>query len=248
MIRIYIKGIFKELEGYCARYDGGHWFCEEYESGERKSYKVIQRIALSDSDDSKSILEILESLDDNFIQLPCWQNVIQEPFLQKQNPYSGWSLIQLSYPLSLPLKTLPQEAEYLRNEIEDLIKKYKFYELQASSNQSFPSQHHKQDPKQLAKSPLQNKQPHQLSSEIQSSYPREEKQLQDSIPSQLNVLPIPFSAAPKGVQFGSLCLPVNLPDEQSPRKSIRRQKEPRKLPLQVHQQSSSQCLIDLSAS
>lgn len=245
MIRIYIKGFFKELESCCARYDGGHWFCEEYESGERKSYKVIQRIALSDS---KSIFEVLEPLDDNFIQLPCWQNVIQEPFLQKQNPYSGWSLIQLSYPLSFPLKTLPQEAEYLRNEIEDLIKKYKIYELQASSNQVFPLQHHKQDPKQRAKSPLQNKQPHQLSSENQPSYPREEKQLQDSIPSQLNVLPIPFSAAPKGVQFGSLCLPVNLPDEQSPRKSTRHLKEPKKSLLQGRQQFSSLCLIDPNAS
>jgi hypothetical protein len=52
MIRIYTKGNFKQLEGCCARYDGGWWFSEDYVSGERKSYKVIQRIALSDSADS----------------------------------------------------------------------------------------------------------------------------------------------------------------------------------------------------
>jgi hypothetical protein len=241
MLRIYtnVKNI-DSPNNILKRYDGGDWFSEEYEDGERKSYNVFQRNALSDSE---TILEFLEELDDNFMQLPCWLDEVQA-----HHPYSGWSV--LSFPLPWPPSSLylPQPLCFLRSEIEEIVKTYTAYEAPTSLDQSSLSQHRMQDPKRLVKSPLQNSMQFQPSSEIQPSYPREEQQQEGSVPTQLTVLPNAFSAVPKGVQVGLLCSPINLPDEQSPRKSTRRPKEQRKPLSQVRPKLSNQCLIDLSVS
>lgn len=264
MIRIYKKQnnitINEENEINILRCDGGSWYSEQFQDGQRKSYKVIQRITLSDS---TSIIEVLEPLEDDFIQLPCWQDefpihvqklqdsvwiqnrcwlVVSVPLLAK-----GGQGAQIPQEVQLP-QEVQQELEPLYNEIKEKIMKYMSSLQQVSSNPTYHLQHRKQDPKQQVKSPLQ-KQQHQKSS---SQNRREEKSFSNqeqvsSLPPQ-TLLQAPFSAVPKGVQAGLLCPPVFLPDEQSPRKSPSHPKGPKRLPLQARSKLSNQCLIDLSES
>lgn len=262
MIRIYKKQcnikINEKDETNIMRCDGGSWFSEQYNDGQRKSYKVIQRIILSDS---KSIFEVLEPLEDNFIQLPCWQN--EFPILVQQLQESVWIHDRCWFVVSVPLLhqqeaqgsrevQLPQEVQQelglLYNEIKGLLKKNMYSSQQVSSNPISLSQHRKQDPKPQVKFPLQKKQ-HQKSSS--QNRPEEkpfsnQEQVSNLLPQTL--LQAPFSAAPKGVQAGLLCPPVFLPDEQSPRKLHSHPKGPKRLLSQVRSKLSNQCLIDLSES
>jgi hypothetical protein len=255
MIRIYKKQnniiINEEKEKLMNRFDGGSWFSEQYDDGKRKSYKVIQRFSLSDSN---CVVELLEPLEDNFIQLPCWQDVSPIPV----QPYQGesvwiqnqcWLVVQLEQgQQELVQGLVPQEVEQelvpLYNEIREIIKNY----MKTSSNSTFLLQHHKQDPKQQVKSPLQKQQHQKSSSQNPPSSHREKKQEQDSNLPPQTLLQAPFSAVPKGVQAGLLCPPISLPDEQSPRKLPSHPRGLKKPPSQARSKLSNQCLIDLSVS
>jgi hypothetical protein len=126
----YFQTIQSTYTKYIRRLEGGWWFTEEIESSpetnfeKRNAYEVIDRILFENTQDSDTIIEILNRLPDDFIQTPCWEEA---------GPSQVWKQIvqqdQSSLEVLQVLESGPQLLVRLQYELEEQLSPIVFQHL-----------------------------------------------------------------------------------------------------------------------
>lgn len=264
MLRIYWNSKRRDAMGDSCRMvrtDGGGWFSEESESF-RSVYKVITRKNKIEID-SHMLMEVLEEVSPDFIQSPCWQGApLQRQLVRSEAPWSLWQILeegseQVLLVLSGPLQVAPPEwaGREVGPQNSAVLQQWLTTVSCAppvSSGSTVPAQpaRQHQEPREgslLQKRPpplpFAEKPPAQFRTGLSSSG----RELGPERPPQPS-RPVAAFGGQKVVQTGSLCPPMNLPDEQSPRMSPHRLPKHRQHPSPRHAANPPECLIDLSRS
>lgn len=71
------------------RVEGGWWFAEEFENGNRRAFRIIERDVLLNGE---IVMELLEPLGDDFIQTPCWKDGSPQPWMMLSDQRQQGSL------------------------------------------------------------------------------------------------------------------------------------------------------------
>jgi hypothetical protein len=262
MIRFYYKSNKKQaLENISeyVRIEGGHWFTESLGTI-RQTFSVRARFSIETTH-----IEYLSPIEDGFMQTPCWQDepLQQVTLVRSEMDWSHFQLVQqtgtelvqmvLSGPLQMPL------PEWVKRELEvhnisegTLVSAIRIYEPRAFLDQAVHEQLEQPHPTRRAESPLQTLPPIRSLGEKAHVDPQEvlpSSELKSALKQRRQPeSQVPAFAVPKSVQIGSLCLPVNLPAEQPPRKSLFHQKVHQPHRERARAKVAQQCLIDPSLS
>ena len=240
-----------------SRIEGGSWFCEEA-GDSREAFKVILRKCIDGM-----IMEIVEELASDFIQKPCWPGVPQRrELVHSEAPWSLWQVLEGESEQVLLVLSGPRGAELPEWAAQEVgpqssaaLKQWQTKvscALPVSSDSAAPVPLERQRQEQQGVSPSQKTQQRlssagkpraQLQEEL-NSLRQEFAQAQPQRPLQQ----VAASGGQKAVQIGSLCPPMNLPDEQPPRRSPHHQPRHRQHPLPKRAAIPQECLIDLAQS
>ena len=260
MFRFYYKSIKKQTIYDTSEYkriEGGHWFSESFKNISYV-YKITNRCIHGDV-----TIELITPLDSGVMMTPCWQDVPHQNVcvVQSEEDWVLFELIQdsgrvqrvLSGPLGIPQPAWVKQELEQHNIPEELL----MSAILSCAPPAF-SDLIDHEPPELQHQELQEGYPLQKMLQIQSSHEKHHAgPLVKLTPSMIKPpskqylslgLQAPVFAVPKSVQIGSLCPPMNLPVEQSPRKLHDHRKVYQTPHGQVRAKVDPQCLIDLSLS
>ncbi len=262
MLRVYWNSNKRVLSepiqgGLVSRIEGGSWFCEEATDG-RSAFKVSLRKCIGGM-----IMEIIEELASDFIQMPCWPGAqLRRELVHSEAPWNLWQVLegeseQVLLVLSGPRGVgLPEWAEReVGPQNSAALKQWQTRvscALPVSSDSVAPAPLERQRQEQQEVSLSQRKQ--QLLSSAGKPRARHQEESISSKPEFAQEQPrrplqqVAASGGQKAVQTGSLCPPMNLPDEQPPRRSPHHQPTHRQRPLPKRAAIPQECLIDLAQS
>lgn len=239
------------------RIEGGSWFCEEA-ADSREAFKVILRKCIDGM-----IMELVEELPPDFIQMPCWPGVPQRrELVHSEAPWNLWQVLEGESEQALFVLSGPRGAELPEWAVREVgpqnnaaLKQWQTKvscALPVSSDSAGPARLERQHLAPQGVS-LSQRKPQSLSSaEKPRAQPQEE--LNSSKPESVRAQPqrplqqVAAFGGQKAVQTGSLCPPMNLPDEQPPRRSPHHLPKHRQHPLPKRAAIPQECLIDLEQS
>jgi len=242
---------------FISRIEGGSWFCEE-SADSRAVYRVGHR-----KFHSGIIMEHIEELAPDFIQTPCWPGApLRRELVRSEAPWNLWQVLEDESEQVLLVLSGPQGValpEWAAQEVgphnSAALKQWLSTVScapQVSSDLTArepPGRQHQEpqgvSPSQKMRQPLSSAgKPHaQPQEELSSSTQvfvqgQPQRRLQQAV----------ASGGQKAVQTGSLCPPMNLPDEQPPRKSPHHLPKHRQHLLPKRAAIPQECLIDLAQS
>ena len=240
-----------------SRIEGGSWFCEEA-ADSRNAFKVILRKCIYGM-----IMEVVEELASDFIQTPCWPGVPQRrELVHSEAPWSLWQVLEGESEQALFVLSGPQGVvlpEWAEREVgpqnSAALKQWQSKvscALPVSSDSAAPAPLERQRQEQQEVSLSQRKQQSLSSAGRPRARPQEESNSsKPEFAQERPQRPLQQAAAfggQKAVQTGSLCPPMNLPDEQPPRRSPHHQPKHRQHPLPKRAAIPQECLIHLEQS
>ena len=240
-----------------SRIEGGSWFCEEY-ADSREAYRVGHR-KFHDG----MIMEYNEELAPDFIQTPCWPGVPQRrELVRSEAPWSLWQVLEDESEQVLLVLSGPQGValpEWAAQEVgphnSAALKQWQTKvscapQVSSDLTARAPPERQHLEPREVSPSQTMRRslsfaeRPRARLQGESCSSRQEFAQAQPQRPLQLAVA----SGGQKAVQTGSLCPPMNLPDEQPPRRSPHHQPKHRQHPLPKRAAIPQECLIDLAQS
>ena len=240
-----------------SRIEGGAWFCEEA-TDTRQVFRVILRKCIGGI-----IMEYTEELASDFIQTPCWPGVPQRrELVHSEAPWNLWQVLEGESEQVLLVLSGPRGAElpeWAEREVGPqnsvALKQWQTKvscALPVSSNSTAPAPLEWQHQEQRGVSPSQRKQQSLSSAGKPRAQPQEElnslRQESAQAQPQRPLQQVAAFGGQKAVQTGSLCPPMNLPDEQPPRRSPHHQPKHRQHPLPKRAAIPQECLIHLEQS
>lgn len=262
MLRVYWNSnkhaLREPIEGsLVSRIEGGSWFCEE-STNSRAVYRVEHR-----KFHNGMIMEHIEALAPDFIQKPCWPGApLRRELVRSEAPWNLWQVLEDESEQVLLVLSGPQEvalpewaAQEVGHQNSAALKQWLSTVSCAppvSSDLTGREPPVRQHQEQQGASPSQKMLRSLSSAERPRAQPQGElsssrqefAQAQPQRPLQQAVA----SGGQKAVQTGSLCPPMNLPDEQPPRKSPHHPPKHRQHPLPKRAAIPQECLIDLAQS
>ncbi len=240
-----------------SRIEGGSWFCEE-SANSRAVYRVGHR-----KFHNGMIMEHVEELAPDFIQKPCWPGApLRRELVRSEAPWNLWQVLEGESEQVLLVLSGPQGValpEWAAQEVgphnSAALKQWLTtvsYAPQVSSDLTArePPERQRLEPREASPSQKMRRslssaeRPRAQPQEVLSSSKQEFAQAQSQRPLQQAAA----SGGQKAVQTGSLCPPMNLPDEQPPRKSPHHLPKHRQHPLPKRAAIPQECLIDLAQS
>jgi len=238
------------------RWEGGWWFSEEVDSSDRSTYQVVDRLDYTEKMDG-CFIELLKPLPSDFVESPCWKEATPMCWSLLFENSEGVSLLAaaagaleqqllLSFPASLEFDSLPSQV-FQHISLPTMKMLFDAMRLQL---------HIPHDSKRnLPSSALKQTQTHSRVSEASPEY---RSPSSEHVPSQQGQQkkgvdkPLPQSSksthaspGPKGIQTGSLCQPMTLPEKEVRPESTHHKKAHRKPRSQTQ---PMRCLIQLSES
>jgi len=240
-------------QGLLRRTEGGWWYSEET-GQDRKAWKVHSRIPCENG-----VCEVLTSLPEDWIQLPCWldESHQQVILLREQGQISLQQLMGQNRQQQLLSLWLPLSVQHWPSWVAEVLGSSRHTEVLslAQSNtisllcqgpvsplpQTQQVSARKEGP--LLQTPVQR----QASHDKPPSRPQGAQQVSSRAtrhkPAQQPLKQSSASAAPKAVQTGSLLTPVDLPTGQLPRNLNDRRPVHRGRPGRDRQPRPPVCLL-----
>lgn len=252
------------------RWEGGWWFSEEDTLNTRSVFRVLDRLdCLSGLQDC--FIEILSPLPSEFVESPCWKEAIPTQWSvlfensegvsllvaesvplagavgqQQQQQQQHLQQLLLSFPASLELSSLPSEVQLhfgmLHQSVYAMLPQVRTLIASKTYLPSFHDAHVQTLATKSEKSPACNASPPQVVKILQNQQNSPKKG--GSKPSLQPPIPLHAGSGPKGIQTGSLCQPMILPEKQEPRKTNRQKKKAYHKPRV--QTKTVPCLIQLT--
>ncbi len=243
--------------GLVSRIEGGSWFCEE-SADSRAVYRVGHR-----KFHNGMIMEHVEELSPDFIQKPCWPGApLRRELVRSEAPWNLWQVLEgeseqvllvLSGPqgVALPEWAAQEVGPHNSAALKQWLSTVSCAPQVSSdlTDREPPVRQHQEpqgvSPSQKMRQSLSSaERPRAQPQGVSSSSRQEFAQAQSQRPLQQVVA----SGGQKAVQTGSLCPPMNLPDEQPPRKSPHHPPKHRQHPSPKRAAIPQECLIDLAQS
>jgi hypothetical protein len=240
-----------------SRIEGGSWFCEEA-TDTRHVFKVVLRKCIGGI-----IMEYTEELASDFIQTPCWPGVPQRrELVRSEAPWSLWQVLEGESEQVLLVLSGPRGAELPVWVVQEVGPQnsaaLKQWQSKASCALPVSSDLADHAPLEQQRQVQQGVSPSQKKLQTLSSAGKPRARLQEELNSskqesaqarpQRPLQQAAASGGQKAVQTGSLCPPMNLPDEQPPRRSPHHLPRHRQPPLPKRAAIPQECLIDLAQS